>query len=129
MRRRAGILLWRSPWLQAGVLAGGWWGCDRLAKALGLPVSGAILALGLLLGLLLSGSLRLNRVRRGAAGLLDHMVLFFVPAFMALLNHPELLGWVGLKILLVIVLSTLAVMVGTAWVVDLAFRTRSCDAH
>jgi len=116
VRRRTGIMV------QAGGLTAAWWACDRLVRALALPVPGGILALALLLGLLLSGWLPADLVRRGAGGLLDHMVLFFVPAVMALLNHPEWLGLVGLKILLAIVLGTLAVMVGTGWVVELCFR-------
>ncbi|MDR3673737.1 MAG: CidA/LrgA family protein [Holophaga sp.] len=111
--------------MQAGILIGAWWLCDRLTRALDLPLPGGIIALGVLLCLLLSGRVRLGLVRRGAAGLLDHMVLFFVPAVMALLNHPELLGMVGLKILVVIAFSTLAVMVGTALVVDVCFRWRA----
>jgi holin-like protein len=125
VRRRGRVILWRSGWLQAGGLAVGWWVCDRLVRALALPVPGGVLGLALVLGLLLSGWLPLNLIRRGAGGLLDHMVLFFVPAVMALLNHPEWLSLVGLKILLVIALSTLAVMVGTAWVVELCFRWRT----
>jgi holin-like protein len=113
--------------LQAGVLTGAWWLCDRLTRALELPLLGGIIALALLLCLLLTGRVRLGLVRRGATGLLDHMVLFFVPAVMALLNHPELLGMVGLKILLVIGFSTLAVMVGTALVVDACFHGRAGD--
>ena len=115
-------MLWRSAWLQAGGLTAGWWACDRLARALALPVPGGVLALAVLLALLLSGRLPMNLIRRGAGGLLDHMVLFFVPAVMALLNHPEWLSLVGLKILVVIAVGTLAVMVGTAWVVELCFR-------
>ena len=128
MRRRAGIMLWRSRWLQAGALIGGWWLCNRLVLALGLPVPGGILALALLLALLLSGQVRLGWVRRGATGILDHMVLFFVPAVMALLNHSELLSLVGLKLLLVSGVSTLAVMVGTALAVDFCFRWKADHA-
>lgn len=125
MLRQFRILLWRNRWLQAGALTGGWWLCDRLAHGLALPVPGSILALALLLTLLLGGQVRLGMVRRGANGLLDHMVLFFVPALMALLNHPELLGRAGLKILVVVAAGTLVVMVGTAWVVDVCFRWRA----
>ena len=129
MRRRAGIYLWRSPWLQAAALMGGWWVCEKIARLLSLPVPGSVLAMALLLALLLSGQVAITSVRRGAAGLLEHMILFFVPAMMALLNHRELLGVVGLKILLVIALSTLVVMIGTALVVDAWFLRTFRDAH
>jgi len=57
------------------------------------------------------------------------MVLFFVPAVMALLNHRELLGMVGFKLFAVIVGSTLGVMAGTALVVDASFRWRQGDVR
>lgn len=129
MRRRAGILLWRNPLLQAALLLGAWWVCERLVHGFGLPVPGSILALALLLCLLLGGQVRLGSVRRGANGLLDHMVLFFVPAVMALMNHRDLLGLVGLKILGVILASTLVVMVGTALVVEACWRWKTDAAQ
>jgi holin-like protein len=53
------------------------------------------------------------------------MLLFFVPAAPAVLNYPEFLGLTGLKILFVILASTVAVMVTTAFVVDGACRWRA----
>ena len=122
MVRKTGRFYLRSSGLQAGLLLVGWWLCARVVQALALPVPSGIVALALLLGLLLSGGLPMGWVHRGTDGLLDHMMLFFVPAVMALLNHPEWLSLVGLKILVVIAVGTLAVMVGTAWVVELCFR-------
>jgi holin-like protein len=117
-----------NRWMQAGALVGLWWCCQWLVRVLGLPAPAGVLGLVLLLGMLLAG-LPILWIHGGASGLLDHMVLFFVPAFMALLNHHELLGLVGLKILVVIVLSTLVVMVGTALVVDLCMRGRQDHAR
>ena len=64
-------------------------------------------------------------MRRGAEWLLADMLLFFVPAVLAVLNYPEFLGLTGLKILFVILASTIAVMVTTAFVVDRAYRWRA----
>jgi holin-like protein len=124
MLRKYGIILRRSSWLQALALTGLWALCARVAHVLALPVPSGILAMAVLLALLLGGGLRAPWVRRGAGGLLDHMVLFFVPAVMALLNHRELLGMVGFKLFAVIVGSTLGVMAGTALAVEASFRWR-----
>jgi holin-like protein len=124
MLRRVSILFRRNRWLQAGALTGLWWCCQWLAQALALPVPGGVVGMVVLLGLLLSGRLPASWIHRGTTGFLDHMVLFFVPAFMALMNHHELLGLVGLKMLGVILGSTLVVMVGTALVVELCMRGR-----
>lgn len=128
MIRRGKVVMQRNRWLQIGALVGLWWLCDALARHLALPVPGGVLGMLLVLGLLLGGGLRARWFSRGAASLLDHMVLFFVPAVMALMNHPELLGGIGLKILAVILISTVAVMVGTAAVVELLLRWRQRDA-
>jgi len=117
-------LLRRNPWLQFALLVAFWLLCDRAARAWSLPIPGGIFALLLLLLLLLTRRIPLEWVREGASGLLDHMVLFFVPAIMALLGHRELLGVLGLKLLLVITLGTLMVMVGTALAVEFCFRWR-----
>ena len=127
MRRQAEILMWRNPLLQVATILGAWWLCERLVKALALPVPGSVLALGLLLSLLLTHQVRITSVRRGATGLLDHMVLFFVPAMMALLDHHELLGLVGVKLLGSITAGSLAVMTGTALVVEAWFRSKVRD--
>jgi holin-like protein len=50
------------------------------------------------------------------------MVLFFVPAVLAVLDHRELLGLVGLKVIGVIVGSTLAVTGVTGLTVDLCYK-------
>jgi holin-like protein len=127
MLRLTSIVFQRSRWLQVGSLIAIWWLCEITVRALSLPVPGSILGMTVLLMLLLSGYLRSTWVRRGASRLLDHMVLFFVPAVMALLNHKELLSLIGLKILMVIVVSTLAVMVATAFVVEICFHWRQDD--
>jgi holin-like protein len=55
---------------------------------------------------------------------ISDMPLFFVPAVLAVLDHRELLGAVGLKIVTTILGSTLAVMVVTALTVDLLLPRR-----
>ncbi len=129
MLRKMGYLVRQSRLIQAALLAGGWWLCDKAVRFLALPVPSGIVGLVILLALLQSGRLRTTWVRRGTLGLLDHMVLFFVPAVIALLNHPELLGVVGVKLLAVIAFSTLSVMVGTAFAVERCFLWRQGDGQ
>lgn len=99
-----------------------WWLGETLSQRLQLPLPGSILAMGGLLALLGSGLLPVAYMRRGANTLLDNMLLFFVPATMAVIEYPELIGTTGLKLLLVIVVGTLVVMVTTALVVEACFR-------
>ncbi|PKU24368.1 CidA/LrgA family protein [Telmatospirillum siberiense] len=122
MLRRTGILMGRNRWLQIGGLIAIWWASEALVHAIGLPVPGGVVGMAFLLILLGSGQVRIAWFRRGSTGLLDHMLLFFVPATMALLDHPELFSLTGLKVLAVIFFGTLIVMVGTALVVEACFR-------
>lgn len=116
------LMLHRNRWVQIALLTGIWLGADRLAAWSHLPIPGGVIGLAILLVLLLTGLVRQSWFRHGTASLLDHMLLFFVPAMMALLDHHELFGKAGLILLGVIVVGTVLVMAGTALAVELCFR-------
>jgi holin-like protein len=122
---RAHRVIQRSVWLQLGIVLACWLAGEALARALYLPIPGAILGLAIILVLLARRRLSAVSMRRGAEWLLADMLLFFVPAVLAVLNYPEFLGLTGLKILFVILASTVAVMITTALVVDGAYRWRA----
>lgn len=115
-------LLRHNRWLQVGLIALFSAAGQGLAAALGLPVPGGVIGLGLVFLLLASGWLRVHTVRRGARLLIGEMLLFFVPAVMSLLDHGEFLGVLGLKLLATIALGTVLVMAGTALTIDLCYR-------
>ena len=91
------------------------------ARAAGVAIAGwfGLLALA---ALLFSGAVRGGWVRRGADWLLGEMLLFFIPAVLAVVQYPELVRHQGWRICAVIALSTLAVMVVTALVVEQVVR-------
>lgn len=119
----------QNRWMQAGTLIALWAVCDRAVAAWHLPVPAGVVGFGLLLCLLGSGRVSADWLRGGAAGMLDHLVLFFIPAMLALVDHPELLGMLGLKLLGAVALGTLIVMVGTALTVELSLRWRRAHTH
>lgn len=125
-RRKTSILIHRalhkSRLLQVGLIISFWLVGEALSRGFHLPVPGSVIGLIGLLGLLASGAIRLSSMKRGAAWLLADMLLFFVPAVLAVLDHGEFLGLVGLKILVVILLGTVTVMSMTALAVDLGYR-------
>jgi len=65
----------------------------------------------------------------GARWLLAEMLLFFVPAAMILLDNRQMFGWLGLKLLAVVVGGTLLVMAATAMTVELLLRRSQRDEH
>lgn len=114
--------LYRSRLLQAGVLSGFWLAGEGLVRAVELEIPGGLVGFLLVLGLLMSRRISLQSVKGGADLFVSDMLLFFLPAVVAIVDHGELVSLAGLKILLVIVAGTLSVMVASALTVDLCYR-------
>lgn len=123
--RRIFRLLSRSALAQAGLIVAFWLASDAVVRLTGIPLPGSVVGLAIVLLLLATRRLSVFSMRRGAEWLLADMLLFFIPAVLAVLDHREFLGLVGLKILFVILLSTAAVMLVTAFTVDRCSRWRN----
>ncbi|MGG5835991.1 CidA/LrgA family protein [Huaxiibacter chinensis] len=93
-----------------------------LVTWLHLPLPANLVGMVLMLALILCRILPLSWVRAGARWLLAEMLLFFVPAVVAVVNYTQLLMVDGWRIFAVIGLSTLMVLGTTAWVVDKVYR-------
>ncbi|WP_115717825.1 CidA/LrgA family protein [Gallaecimonas mangrovi] len=125
LQRRFRYGFHRSRLLQISLLVGLWLLGQELVKLTGLPVTGGIAGMVVLLVLLASRFINIKSLRMGANWFLAEMLLFFVPAVLAVLDHHELLGLLGLKVLVVIFGSTLTVFGVTALVIDLFVRLRA----
>ncbi|VEI21463.1 Holin-like protein CidA [Serratia plymuthica] len=95
---------------------------DRLVKQFHLPLPANIVGMLLLLALILLRILPLSWVRAGSRWLLAEMLLFFVPAVVAVVNYAQLLMVEGWKIFLVIAISTMLTLGATGLVVDRVYR-------
>ncbi|WP_168409802.1 CidA/LrgA family protein [Erwinia amylovora] len=95
---------------------------EQLVSWLRLPLPANIVGMLLLLAMIVLRVLPLGWVKAGASWLLAEMLLFFIPAVVAVVNHADLLRVEGGRILLVIVISTLLVMAATSLVVDRIYR-------
>ena len=107
---------------QIALIAGFWAFGEGIARITHLPVPGSVIGLFLLFILLMTGGMNLLTVRRGAQWYLAEMLLFFIPAVLAVLDHHEFFGLLGLKILAVILLGTVIVMISTALAVEAGLR-------
>jgi holin-like protein len=114
----------RSRIVQIGLILALWWVSAGALRLLPLPIPSGVLGFVLALILLATGRIGLLTLRRGAEWFTGEMMLFFVPAVVSILDHPEFIGLLGLELLSVIVLSTLAVMTVTALTVELIWRIR-----
>ena len=113
-----------SAVLQVGVLSAIYLAMEAVRRHVGWGMPAGLMGFALLALGLFSGWVKPAWLQRGTNWLLADMLLFFVPAVLAVLDHREFLGLIGLKILCLIVLSTALVMVVTAGVVDLCCHWR-----
>ncbi|MEB0208357.1 CidA/LrgA family protein [Pseudomonas sp. CCC3.1] len=98
-------------------------GC-QIATGWHLPIPGGVIGMALLLLAFALGWVKPATLQLGAGVLMAEMLLFFIPALMSLLDYGVLVRDDGWRILLVIGISTLLVMVVTAFTVEAVCRWR-----
>ena len=114
---------------QVALIAVLWLGADILSRRFLPFVPSSLLGLGLALVFMACGMLRRDWLAAGADWLIGEMLLFFVPAVVAIVQYAEIIRSHGLAILIVILLSTVCVMVCTAVAVDVAWRFQARNAQ
>lgn len=87
-----------------------------LAKWLHLPIPGTILGIIVLFILLKMNVIKLSWIEQGANWLLAELLLFFIPAAVGVMNYMSLLEHDGVRILLVVISSTVVVMASSGLV-------------
>lgn len=95
---------------------------DWLVNQFQLPLPANLTGMLILLLLVMLKVVNVEWFRRGASWLLAEMLLFFVPAVVAVVNYQDLMRQEGIKIAVVLVASTILVIASTAWVVDKMHR-------
>ncbi|TKI03622.1 CidA/LrgA family protein [Martelella alba] len=95
---------------------------QQLVSRYHLPLPANVVGMFMMLVLIFSGILPVRWVREGARWLLAEMLLFFVPAVVAVVNYTQLLMVDGWRIFAVIAVSTVLVMGTTGLVVDRIYR-------
>lgn len=86
---------------------------NRIAIWTHLPIPGSILGIFALFLLLQFRIVKLEWIELGAAWLLAELLLFFIPAAVGVMNYIPMLEHDGLRILAVVVFSTLIVMISS----------------
>ena len=112
----------RSPLLQLATIFACWGAGEGVMRGLRLHLPGSLAGMAILLLLLATGAVKVSSLRSGTQLLLADMLLFFVPAVPAVVDHPEFLGMLGLRLLLVILAGTAIVMAVTAASIEIAGR-------
>jgi holin-like protein len=95
-----------------------------LAEALALPVPGNVLGVLLLFGLLCLGVVKLEQVARTADFLLRHLVFFFIPIAVGLMDWGATFAQYGLMLLLAVVISSVLPFFAVSYLTLLLQRRR-----
>ena len=108
--------------LQVVVLSCIWLSMDVVRQHFGWSMPAGLIGFGVLAAGLFSGVIKVQWLKGGTNWLLAEMLLFFVPAVLVVTEYPELIQNQGLRIVGVIIASTLCVLLATAWAVDRVYR-------
>ncbi|ENM5730361.1 CidA/LrgA family protein [Vibrio mimicus] len=108
--------------IQVAALSLIWLFSDWLVNQFHLPLPANLTGMLILLLLVMLKVVNVEWFRRGASWLLAEMLLFFVPAVVAVVNYQDLMHQEGIKIGVVLVASTILVIASTAWIVDKMHR-------
>lgn len=103
-------------------LIAAWKAADSAAAWLGLPFSGGVVGLIVMVGLLLAGVLRPSAIEHGADWLLSNMLLFFIPLVVSVVQFTGLLKQDGWRLFAAIGIGFTCVMVATALTVEWVCR-------
>lgn len=107
-------ILRRSRLAQIVVIVALWWLGDQAVQAMAIDLPGGVIGMFALLALLSTGWVRSRTLGKAADWLLAEMLLFFVPAVVVVIDMPELIGVLGFKLLLAVIVGTSLVMMATA---------------
>jgi putative effector of murein hydrolase LrgA (UPF0299 family) len=87
---------------------------ETVTRALGLPVPGPVLGMGLMLALLAASPRIRTALVPAAEGILRHLSLFFVPAGVGIVAHLDRLGSQALALGAAILGSTVLALIAAA---------------
>ena len=105
---------------------------EGVAALLPVAFPASVISMVLLMVLLLTGVAKDRHIQTASHFLVANMAFFFLPSFVGLLEHIELLKSQLVPLLLIIVLTTPVVYLVTGWTVRLLMlrhRNRKEDRH
>lgn len=105
---------------------------EGVAALLPVAFPASVISMVLLMVLLLTGVVKDRHIQTASHFLVANMAFFFLPSFVGLLEHIELLKSQLVSLLLIIVLTTPVVYLITGWTVRLLMlrhRNRKEDRH
>ncbi len=110
-----------------------WFVGEALRSAFDLPLPGGIIGFAVLLTAFALFRHSFELVRPGADLLLDNLILFFMPPVLSVIAYPQFFGFLGLKLILILIIGTALMMAAMGllaqWMLRYARRTEGRDAR
>ncbi|MBB6622081.1 CidA/LrgA family protein [Clostridium gasigenes] len=91
---------------------------EIISKGLSLPVPGNIIGMIILLTLLCSNIIKLEKIETISSFFLDHLAFFFIPAGVGLLTSFDIIKSSLIQILLICIISTSIIIAVTGLIVQ-----------
>jgi holin-like protein len=99
------------------------------AKWLPIPIPGNMLGMLLLAAALLTGLVKIETVERASSFMLRHMLLFFVPILVGVIEYVPLLARHQGPLLLALLVGPPLVILSSGWIVQKAVESRTRQTH
>lgn len=119
---------WLKTVLQLAVLYGVYEIGVFIQSALDLFIPGSVIGLILLFLVLMTGIVPVTWIESGSKLMNKHLVLFFIPATVGIMNHYRLFAGKGILLIVIVVFSTVCVM-GTAGFVSQTLAKKGAKRH
>jgi holin-like protein len=101
---------------------------NQLVKVLHLNIPGSILGIAVLFLLLQTKVIKLEWIDMGAKWLLAEMLLFFIPPAVGIIQYQELIHSSGIRILIAVSASILAVMIAAGLMAERLAKRKEADS-
>jgi len=92
------------------------WIGEWIREIFHLMIPGSVIGLVLLFILLISGVIKEKYIRSGANFMMKHLVLFFVPATVGIMDYIDLFKGKGVFLIVITIVSTILVMAVSGFV-------------
>lgn len=89
-------------------------------------IPGSVIGMILLFLLLSTNILKVSWIEEGAQVIIRHMILFFIPATVGIINYFGLFSGRGFLLIVIVLISTVLVMVGSGLVGQSLARRMEC---
>lgn len=99
-----------------------------IQSALGLFIPGSVIGLILLFLVLMTGIIPVTWIESGSKMMNKHLVLFFIPATVGIMNYYKLFAGKGILLIVIVLFSTACVM-GAAGLVSQTLAKKGAKRH